>query len=147
METSTALSRALEELELSEREFLEAPTTELATQIAATRQVVLALGNRLEQETAENERAHQLRRREEFEARLAEVNERLNDLYRSIEHHLTKTLDASDETLRLYAEAKQLESYITKTGGDVPVRERSLWSRYPKLREQFMNSLLRNGEP
>jgi regulator of replication initiation timing len=147
MNTALAFSNALEEIAKLEHKFVDEPDVETASKLAATRHVAHMLGMKLEKEKALRIEQQDLRKRAGFEQRYSEVNDRLNILYAEAEAGLEQALDATDEAVKLYHESRRLASFIDKFGGYVPVVEQSFWSRFPKLRDRFLNSVLRNGEP
>ncbi|MDQ3645305.1 MAG: hypothetical protein M3345_00030 [Actinomycetota bacterium] len=147
MNTALALGTALEEIDLLERRFVEQPDADTATRLAGTRHVANMLIAKLDHEKALRLEQQDARKRAEFEERYGEVNSRLDALYAEAEGAVRAALDTTDEAVKLYHESRRLASFIQKFGGDVPVVERSFWSRHPRLRERFLNSVLRNGEP
>lgn len=146
-ETLDVLAVTLQEIEDLERQLDEQPTTDAATRLSASKQVALALGRKLEREEAQQQRQADDTKRRQLEARYAEVNEKVDDLYREAEAGLSAALDATDAAYPLHNESRRLASMITKLGGNVPIIERNFWSRNPKLRDRFLDSVLRNGEP
>ena len=147
MSTPAELLKTLDELEQLEKAFAATPNTDLAIKMAATRQVAIALGQKVDVERAENEERKRHEKRAQLERQYQETNRQVDELYAKAEAGLTAAIEATDSAHGLHNESRRLASMIIKLGGEVPVLERSFWSRYPALRNRFIGSVLRNGEP
>jgi hypothetical protein len=132
---------------LLEADLAANPTTQVATELAATEEVI----RRLTAKRDAVQRMEDQRREAEYvqslEVRYAELCVELSDHYKRSAEALSELLEASENGFKVKSELRRTWAILEKRGAYPGSMPDSFWPRHPDLRNRFTDSVLRNGEP
>ena len=147
LEAQHELLLTLAEIEKLDREMSKAPDPETATQLSATKDVAVRLGQKVE-EALEYEQQIQLEEQREATRRDYEAGvEQLDHLYSEAAEALEVAVKSIEGAFELKAHVRQDLRRLKQLGGSPTKEAKYFWERYPKLKNSFLDSVLRNGEP
>lgn len=147
LEAQHELLLTLAEIEKLDTEMSQVPDAKTATRLSAAKDVALRLGQKVE-EALEYE--HQIQVDEQREATRRDYEAgvgQLDHLYSEAAEALEVAIESIEEAFELKAHVRQDLRRLKQLGG-APSREaKYFWERFPKLKNSFVDSVLRNGEP
>lgn len=141
------LRSTVNEIRSLESQLDAAPDLDAAVQLAGHYEVARRLASKVE----EADKAAELDRQERETAALSDryegLADQLEDLYGEVAKALRVVLDRSEEAFLVKNEVRRLWGMLERRGARPGPMPDSFWPRDRQLRDDFTESVLRNGEP
>lgn len=147
MTTQDQLVTTIEAIRELETRMAEAPDMESAVQLSGHYEVAQRLAAKVE-EAEDAERAAEAKRlTASMRERYDQLASQLETLYAKSAEALRLAIDTAEESYLVKQEVRRLWSMLEKRDARPGAMPNSFWPRDRKLRDDFMDSVLRNGEP
>lgn len=147
MTTQAQLVETLEAIRSLEAKMADSPDVESAVELSGYYDVAQRLATKVEQAEDAERAAEAKRLTASLRERYDVLAEQLEELYAKGAESLRTAIDTIEQAYVVKQEVRRLWGMLEKRDARPGVMPNSFWPRDRKLREDFMDSVLRNGEP